>query len=70
MYAIRSSYGLIAAAKASGKNVYGEHALGGLGVVYALRESPETYGLPSSPTIPASIFLWKDIIKPLGILVV
>jgi len=59
---------LVATAKASGKKVYGEHDLGGLGVVYALRESPETYGLPESPSIPASIFLWKDIIKPLGIL--
>lgn len=59
---------LIAAVKSSGKKVYGEQDLGGLGVVYALRESPETYGLPASPTIPASIFLWMDIIKPLGIL--
>ncbi|MGE5664886.1 MAG: formate dehydrogenase N subunit beta transmembrane domain-containing protein, partial [Deltaproteobacteria bacterium] len=26
------------------------------------------YGLPPNPSIPTSIFLWKDVIKPLGIL--
>ncbi len=25
------------------------------------------YRLPENPAIPASIFLWKDVIKPLGI---
>ena len=59
---------LIARAKASGKKLYGETELEGLGVLYALRESPEAYGLPADPRIPASIFLWKDVIKPLGIL--
>ncbi len=59
---------LIAQAKAKGKTVYGEADLGGLGVVYALDAPPETYGLPASPSIPAAIFLWKDVVKPLGIL--
>lgn len=59
---------LIAKARASGKKLYGENDLEGLGVLYALQESPETYGLPANPQIPTSIFLWKDIIKPLGIL--
>ena len=59
---------LIASAKAAGKKLYGESDLSGLGVVYALEGPPEQYGLPSKPSIPMSIFLWKDVIKPLGIL--
>ena len=60
--------GLIAKAKAAKKELYGETSLAGLGVVYALDAPPETYGLPANPSIPLSIFLWKDIVKPLGIL--
>ena len=59
---------LIAKAKAGGKKLYGENALEGLGVVYALEDKPETYGLPADPSIPTSIFLWKDVVRPLGIL--
>lgn len=59
---------LIAKAKAAKKTLYGENDLNGLGVVYALEGPPEQYGLPSTPSIPFSIFIWKDIIKPLGIL--
>lgn len=59
---------LIAKAKAAKKTLYGESDLNGLGVVYALEGSPEQYGLASSPSIPFSIFIWKDVIKPLGIL--
>jgi len=59
---------LVAKAKADKKTLYGESELNGLGVVYALEAPPEQYGLPSSPSIPFSIFLWKDVIKPLGIL--
>lgn len=59
---------LIAAAKGKGKKIYGENDLGGLGVLYVLDDSPGTYELPENPAIPASIFLWKDVIKPLGIL--
>ncbi len=58
---------LIAKARASGKTLYGENDLGGLGVLYLLDEAPESYSLPQKPMIPASIFLWKDVIKPLGI---
>lgn len=35
---------------------------------YALEEKPEVYGLPPDPSIPTSIFLWKDVVRPLGIL--
>ena len=60
--------GLIAKAKAAKKELYGENDLNGLGVVYALDAPPSAYGLPARPSIPMSIFLWKDVIKPLGIL--
>jgi formate dehydrogenase iron-sulfur subunit len=59
---------LIARATAAKKTLYGEKDLNGLGVVYALEGPPGQYGLPAYPSIPFSIFLWKDIIKPLGIL--
>ena len=59
---------LIATATAAKKKLYGLDALSGLGVVYALEGPPEKYGLPARPAIPTSIFLWKDVIKPLGIL--
>ncbi|MEI6704329.1 MAG: formate dehydrogenase N subunit beta transmembrane domain-containing protein, partial [Deltaproteobacteria bacterium] len=65
-YGTRSE--LIAKAKAAKKVLYGEEDLNGLGVVYALEGPPEQYGLPATPSIPLSIFLWKDVIKPLGIL--
>lgn len=59
---------LVAKAKAAKKTLYGLESLNGLGVVYALEGPPEKYGLPANPSIPFSIFLWKDVIKPLGIL--
>jgi len=59
---------IINKAKGAKKTIYGEDALNGLGVAYALEGPPEQYGLPANPSIPMSIFLWKDVIKPLGIL--
>ena len=59
---------LIAKAQGAKKTLYGVNDLMGLGVVYAMDGPPGQYGLPAKPTIPASIFLWKDVIKPLGIL--
>ena len=59
---------LIAKAKGAGKKLYGENSLAGLGVLYTLEGKPEEYGLPADPSIPTSIFLWKDVLKPLGIL--
>jgi formate dehydrogenase iron-sulfur subunit len=59
---------LISKATAAKKTLYGVDSLNGLGVVYALEGPPERYGLPANPSIPMSIFLWKDVIKPLGIL--
>jgi formate dehydrogenase iron-sulfur subunit len=59
---------LIAKAKGAGKKLYGEQSLAGLGVLYTLEGKPEEYGLPADPSIPTAIFLWKDVLKPLGIL--
>jgi formate dehydrogenase iron-sulfur subunit len=59
---------LITAATSAKKTLYGVDDLNGLGVVYALEGAPEKYGLSANPSIPISIFLWKDVIKPLGIL--
>jgi formate dehydrogenase iron-sulfur subunit len=59
---------LIAKAQAAKKTLYGVSDLMGLGVVYAMEGPPEQYGLPANPSIPTSVFLWKDVIKPLGIL--
>lgn len=59
---------LITGAKAAGRQIYGEKALSGLGAMYLLDNQPEEYNLAANPTIPTSIFLWKDVIKPLGIL--
>jgi len=59
---------LIAKAKASKKTVYGEADLSGLGVLYLLDDKPEAYGLPANPSIPTAIFLWKDVLRPLGLL--
>jgi formate dehydrogenase iron-sulfur subunit len=59
---------LVAKAQATKKTLYGLENLNGTGVVYALEGPPEQYGLPANPSIPLSIFLWKDVIKPLGIL--
>lgn len=59
---------LLDKAGAAGQRIYGANDLGGLGVLYVLDDAPGTYELPDKPAIPASIFLWKDVIKPLGIL--
>lgn len=59
---------LISEAKHKGQKLYGEQELSGLGVMYVLDDQPGTYKLPDHPAIPASIFLWKDVVRPLGIL--
>lgn len=57
---------LVKKAKAAGyKSVYGESSLAGLGVVYALKESPEYYGYNGSPGLPATVALWRNVLKPL-----
>lgn len=46
--------------------LYGETEMGGMTYVYLLLDRPEAYGLPANPTIPLSLTLWKDIVRPVG----
>jgi len=46
--------------------LYGETEMGGLTFFYILLDSPEVYGLPVNPTVPLSLTLWKDVIRPIG----
>jgi formate dehydrogenase iron-sulfur subunit len=39
--------------------LYGVEELGGLNVMYILDNSPETYGLPADPEVPASVTVRK-----------
>lgn len=48
--------------------VYGDKFVGGTHVVYVLEEKPRVYGLPSKPSVPATIIIWKDILKPLSLI--
>lgn len=53
----------------TGANLYGEHELGGLGVLYVLPEPPSRYdrALPAHPggaTLVAS--LWQRVLQPVG----
>ncbi len=47
-------------------NLYGETELGGLHVMYVLDETPDTYGLPVDPKVPAAAEV-RGILKWLGI---
>ncbi len=49
--------------------LYGDKELGGLHILYVLDESPDKYGLPVSPKVPDTIFIWQDILKPLSLAV-
>jgi formate dehydrogenase iron-sulfur subunit len=50
--------------------VYGDGFVGGTHVVYILPEKVDVYEkLPENPTVPMSIVLWKDVLKPAGLLV-
>ena len=46
--------------------LYGDRELDGLHVLYVLEDSPEVYGLPLNPQVPAAAVAWKDVIQPLG----
>ncbi len=48
-------------------NVYGDQFVGGTHVLYILSEKPEVYdALPKSPSVPLSILVWKDFLKPVS----
>ena len=57
--------------KASGFNtagIYDPQGVGGTGVVTVLAyaDKPEVYGLPTNPSIPLAVFLWKQPLKWIG----
>jgi len=45
--------------------LYGVNELGGLHVMYVLDDSPETYGLPADPQVPASTIV-RDVFRWVG----
>ena len=50
-------------------NVYGDKFVGGTHVIYVLDEKPGIYDeLPRNPSVPLSIIVWKDLLKPLSLL--
>ncbi|MEE9524912.1 MAG: 4Fe-4S dicluster domain-containing protein [Thermodesulfovibrionales bacterium] len=58
---------LIGKAKAGGYEVYGENDLDGLGVMFALKQSPDAYDLPE-PKYDGSIALWDNLVRPLSVI--
>jgi len=58
---------LIAKAGAGGYTVYGENDLSGLGVMFALKQPHNAYGLPV-PKYNGSIAVWDNLIRPLSVL--
>ncbi len=56
---------LIAGAKKAGYTIYGENDLKGLGVMFALKQSPDVYNLPK-PAYNSSIALWDSLLRPLA----
>lgn len=59
----------VQALKTKGYNnayLYGENELSGLHVIYVLDDSPQVYGLPVNPQVPATAVAWQNVIQPLG----
>ncbi len=51
--------------------VYGDKFVEGTHVVYVLPEKVRMYDrLPSRPSVPISVYLWKDFLKPLSVLAI
>jgi formate dehydrogenase beta subunit len=50
-------------------SVYGDQFVDGTHVLYVLPEKVDVYEkLPKSPSVPLSIIVWKDLLKPLSLL--
>lgn len=50
-------------------NVYGDKYVGGTHVMYVLQEKANVYeNLPRDPSVPLTVIVWKDILKPLSLL--
>jgi formate dehydrogenase beta subunit len=52
--------------------LYDPPGVGGTGVVTVLAHGnhPEWYGLPPDPHVPRSVRLWKNVLRPLGMLAI
>lgn len=59
---------LIEEAKKGEYKIYGESDLDGTSVIYAMKKAPEYYAMESNPGIPATVSIWKSVLKPLTIL--
>ncbi|UCF89649.1 MAG: 4Fe-4S dicluster domain-containing protein [bacterium] len=59
--------GITAAAKEKGLAVYDGGPLR-TNVVFLLEDSATQYGLPAKPAIPTPTFLWRTIMKPVGVI--
>ena len=46
--------------------LYGENELGGLHVMYVLKDAPTIYQFPEYPQVPPAAIAWKDVIQPVG----
>jgi len=46
--------------------LYGESQVGGLHVMYVLKEPPGVYEFPTDPKVPKAASAWQDIIQPVG----
>ena len=60
----------VATLKAAGyakASLYGKSQLDGLRYMYVLTDDPSVYGLPNTPSVPASVEVWKAITKPYGL---
>jgi formate dehydrogenase iron-sulfur subunit len=57
---------ITASAKEKGLTVYDGGPLG-TGVVFLLEDSPSAYGLPAKPAIPTPTYLWRTVMKPVGV---
>jgi formate dehydrogenase iron-sulfur subunit len=44
--------------------LYGVEELNGLHYIYVLEDSPEKYGLPEKPSVPAGVVIWEALVKP------
>ena len=50
-------------------SVYGDKFVGGTHVLYVLDEKAKVYdNLPRDPSVPLSLIVWKDMLKPLSLL--
>lgn len=46
--------------------LYGMTEMGGTNWLYLLLDSPDKYGLPINPQLPASLTAWKKVVRPVG----